>query len=82
MSLSDFRFLYLLNDTIVNLETKINNLFIGLNLRLESPLLNARLRKSYLVNTGFISYSFGLAVNYLTYPVLNLGIVPLRLYGF
>lgn len=41
---SDFRFYYLLNSTVVNLETFGNVLFLGTNLRLEAPLLNSRLR--------------------------------------
>jgi hypothetical protein len=36
----DFRFLYLLNSTIVFLEIADFVIFIGLNLRLEAPLLN------------------------------------------
>ena len=63
-----------MNDTLVNIENKNNILFVGTNLRLESPLVNARIRKSYLNNTSFNAYSFGLSINYLTYPVLNLGI--------
>ena len=70
----DFRFFFELNDTLVNIENKNNILFVGTNLRLESPLINARIRKSYLNNSSFNAYSFGLSINYLTYPVLNIGI--------
>jgi hypothetical protein len=40
---------------------------------MELPLLNLRLRKNYLENRNMISYSFGLSLNYLTFPVQNLG---------
>jgi hypothetical protein len=66
----DFRFLYLLNSTIVSLEIADFVIFIGLNLRLEAPLINSRLRKNYK-NSKF--FSFGLCVNYLTFLVKNLG---------
>lgn len=72
-SLNDFRFLYQLNSTLIGLESCNNYLFLGTNLRLESPLLNSRIRKSYLTNFSFSAYSIGLSVNYLTYPVCNLG---------
>lgn len=68
----DFRFLFLLNNTIVALESLVLGLFLGVSLRLELPLLVSRLRKSFL-NFGAKFYSFGLAVDYLTFPVLNLG---------
>lgn len=71
----DFRYYFELNDTLSNIENKSNILFVGTNLRLESPLINARIRKSYLNNLSFNAYSFGLSINYLTYPVINLGIV-------
>jgi len=71
---TDFRFLYLLNTTLVDLETTAIVLLIGTNLRLELPLINARVRKNFLnINKTFIIYSFGLAVDYLTIPVKNFG---------
>lgn len=73
-SLFDFRFSFLLNSTITYLERINNFLFIGTNLRLEAPIINARIRKAYLSSNDFKAYSLGLAINYLTYPVLNLGI--------
>lgn len=72
-SLFDFRFSFLLNSTITYLERINNFLFIGTNLRLEAPIINARIRKAYLSSNDFKAYSLGLAINYLTYPVLNLG---------
>lgn len=65
--------MYLINDTLLNLEQKSQFLFLGSNLRMEAPLLNARLRKSYLNNFDFKAYSIGLALNHLTYPVFNFG---------
>lgn len=41
-----------------------------------------RLRKSFLYNLNFRASSIGLSLNYLTYPVLNLGIVCLFLLNF
>jgi hypothetical protein len=40
---------------------------------MELPLLNLRLRKNFLENRNMISYSFGLSLNYLTFPVQSLG---------
>jgi hypothetical protein len=40
---------------------------------MEVPLLNLRLRKNYLENKNMISYSLGLSLNYLTFPVKNIG---------
>ena len=57
---------------MISLEVLNHVLFIGTKLRLESPLMNVRLRKSFLNNnTKF--YSLGFAINYLTFPVINLG---------
>jgi NADH-quinone oxidoreductase chain G len=70
--LFDFRFLYLLNSTIIGLENIYLCFFLGLNLRVESPLLNARLRKSYLSQgCSLLCFSFGLSVDYLSFPVIN-----------
>jgi len=46
---------------------------VSTNLRLEVPLLNSSLRKNYLNNIKFKAYSIGFALDYLTYPVINLG---------
>lgn len=62
-----------MNNTLFNLEQKTQFLFLGTNLRMEAPLLNARLRKSYLNNFDFKAYSIGLSLNHLTFPVLNFG---------
>lgn len=35
--------------------------------------MNARLRKNYLTKIDFQAFSIGLGLNYLTFPVLNLG---------
>ena len=71
---SDFRSFYFLGATLSQLEISSFFLFIALNLRLESPLLNSRLRKNYLNNLNITHYySIGLALNYLTFPVINLG---------
>lgn len=69
----DYRFSYQLNKTLLLLESIKNILFIALNIRLEAPLINSRFRKNYLNNLGFKAYSFGLSLNNLAYPVVNLG---------
>lgn len=56
-------------DTLVNLELKFNYLFIGFNPRLELPLLNWRIKKSYLKLLKFNAFSIGLSLNYTTYPI-------------
>jgi len=72
--ITDFRFSYLLNTTVVSLEQASIVLLIGTNLRVEMPLLNSRLRKNYLLtNKQLPVYSLGLAIDHLTYPVINLG---------
>lgn len=71
--LFDFRIFYSLNKTLIELENLNNFFFLGTNLRMELPLLNLRLRKNYLENKNMISYSFGLSLNYLTFPVQSLG---------
>lgn len=71
---ADFRFNYLLNQTLINLENLDNVLFVGTNPRLEVPLLNSRLRKNYINNFDFKAFSIGLGVNHLTFPVIHLGI--------
>jgi len=71
---SDLRISYLLNTTIISLENSFVILLFGTNLRIEVPLLNSRLRKNYLsTNKQLIVYSIGLAIDYLTFPVRNLG---------
>lgn len=75
MGSSDFRFMFQLNSTLAELEFFYNILFIGSNPRLEVPLLNSRLRKNFVNNADFAAYSIGLALNYSTYPIFNLGIV-------
>lgn len=69
----DFRYFYQLNINISSLKNLTKILFLGSNLRLESPILNYKLRKSFLKNYTFKAYSIGISNNYLTYPVVNLG---------
>jgi len=42
---------------------------------LESPLLNIRVKKNYNLNKNneLFLYSYGLSLNYSTYPIKNLG---------
>src|SRR5690606_36673223 len=71
--LFDFRFFFLLNNTLSYLEHISVFVLIGTNLRLEVPLLNSRIRKNYLGNDLMAIFSLGLAVDYLTIPVVNFG---------
>jgi NADH dehydrogenase/NADH:ubiquinone oxidoreductase subunit G len=77
----DFRCLFFLNKTLLDLENLYTIILFGSNLRMELPLLNSRLRKNYLYNNLNI-YSFGLSLNYLTFPVKNLGIALNLLLNF
>ena len=73
---TDFRFYYLLNNSVVSLNFSSLNFFWGINLRLEAPLLNSRIRKSLFWNSTDLFYgnfSLGFAFNYSTFPVINLG---------
>jgi NADH dehydrogenase/NADH:ubiquinone oxidoreductase subunit G len=69
-NLTDYSAIYFANVRIKELERYA--LFVSLNsyLRLEVPLLNSRIRKSYnyhMSNFNFVAAGIGL--NYLTYPV-------------
>lgn len=59
-----------MSDTLISLEFYFNYLFIGFNPRLEVPLLNLRIRKSYLKALKFNAFSLGLSFNYTTFPVI------------
>lgn len=78
----DLRYTYLLNNTIKNLSNITELFLIGSNPRLELPLLNSYIRKSYLNNLNFKIYSLGIGLNYLTYPILNIGSSIKNFYKF
>jgi len=78
----DFRFFYLLNSSLEKIELLVQILFIGNNIRLEAPLINARFRKAFLLNNEFQAYSLGLSVSFLSYPVYNLGNSVFSLFSF
>lgn len=59
-----------MSDTLINLELNFNFLFVGFNPRLELPLLNWRIKKSYLKLLKFNAYSIGLSLNYTTFPII------------
>lgn len=70
----DFRFFFLLNDFIVSLENFFFCFFLGVDLRLEHPLLFSRLKKSFIKNYDFFFLiSFGFCSDYLLFPVFFLG---------
>jgi NADH dehydrogenase (ubiquinone) Fe-S protein 1 len=68
---TDFRSSYLLNLSLDIIEKVDFCVLVGLNVRLELPLLNLRLRKSFLSNNGLI-ISFGFVTN-LTYHCFQQG---------
>jgi NADH-quinone oxidoreductase subunit G len=62
---------YLFNTSIVGVESADALLLIGTNLRWEAPVLNARVRKTWLLGNLKVA-NVGVAYD-LTYPVLQLG---------
>ena len=71
----DLKEFFCLNILIEDIELIKFFLFISCDLRLESPLLNIRIKKNYNINKNneLFLYSFGLSLNYSTYPVKNIG---------
>lgn len=72
---------YLLNISIGDLEYKVSDfIFFGFVPRIENPLLNSRLRKSYLnYNTKY--YSVG-SIVYGSFPVNSLGLKLIHYFVF
>ena len=66
---ADFRENFLMNNSLVGIEENTNFIFFCLNTRLESPILNARLRKLYLLNDNIKFYGFGINNSYLNLPI-------------
>jgi NADH-quinone oxidoreductase subunit G len=72
----DNRSSYIFNTTIQGIEKADLCLLIGTNPRKEAPMINARIRKTYLKNDLPV-YTIGIDENYdLTYPIKNLGNDP------
>ena len=71
----DFKFFFLLNNSLESLETLFFYLFLGCDLRLENPLLNIRIKKNYNINKNseLFLFSYGLSINNMNYPIKNLG---------
>jgi len=82
ISKCDFRYMYLLNNTIRSLNNILDLLVIGSNIRLEAPLLNSIFRKNYLNFSNFKVYLIGLGLNYYNYPVINIGSSLISLYKY
>lgn len=80
----DFNYLYIINNSLQALEFVNFFLFISCNMRLESPLLNVRLKKNFNVNKNndLFFFSYGISLNYITYPVKNLGNSILKFFLF
>jgi len=66
---TDFRGNFLLNNLLINLDNNLVFTFFCLNTRLESPILNSRLRKLYLLNDSLKFYGFGVNNSYLNLPI-------------
>ena len=75
---------FCLNILIEYLELIKFYLFIGCDLRLEAPLLNIRIKKNFNINKNneLFLYSFGLSLNYATYPIKNIGNTILKFLKF
>jgi len=70
----DFRWYFLFSQSLQSFEIYKIFLLIGTNLRLEAPLINSRLRKSYLNdNINFKIYSIGFSDYLSGYPIISLG---------
>lgn len=73
----DYRFSFLLAGTLVDLERVSLCFFLGVNLRMESPLLHSRLRKSFLSGEHpFLCFSFCCSLEPTSFPIFNLGSSP------
>jgi len=70
---ADFRSNYLMNSMLVNLDSNTYFVFFCLNTRLESPILNSRLRKLSLLNDNIKFYGFGINSSYLNLPIMLYG---------
>lgn len=68
--INDISTFFLMSDTLFFLENSFNFLFIGFNPRLEVPLLNWRVKKSFLKALKFNAFSLGLSLNYTTFPII------------
>lgn len=71
--LPDFRFSYLLNYSLININKISSILLIASNPRVEAPLYNTYLRKSFLINSNLKIYSIFGSTDFLSYPVISLG---------
>jgi hypothetical protein len=71
----DFSYFFILNNALEKLELINFILFIDCDMRLESPLLNIRLKKNYNINKNneLFFFSYGISINHSTYPIKNLG---------
>ena len=82
--ISDFKFFFLLNNSLESLETLFFYLFLGCDLRLENPLLNIRIKKNYNINKNseLFLFSYGLSLNNMNYPIKNLGNTIVKFLNF
>ena len=65
---------YLFNSTIAGIDKADFILLLGVNPRIDAPILNARIRKRYIAGNLTVA-NLG-ASNNLTYPVTELGVSP------
>jgi hypothetical protein len=70
----DFRINYLINQLVNIFENLKIIMFVGINIRLELPLMNAKLRKLMLIYGKRIKlYNIGLSNSYNNIPLFNVG---------
>jgi NADH-quinone oxidoreductase subunit G len=69
----DYRFYFILTSMLKHLEKIGICFFFGLNLRTEAPLLNSRVRKSFLSSNNFLCFLLGPSLDYLSFPFFSLG---------
>jgi hypothetical protein len=69
---------------LYDLESNNFYLFIACDLRLESPILNVRIRKNFNINknNSLFLFSYGLGLKHSTYPIKNIGNTVLKLFEF
>jgi hypothetical protein len=71
---NDFRSLYFMNSTIIMLENLNIIIFIGINIRIELPLINSRIRKAILMlNNKIKLFSVGFSNSYNNLPIKFFG---------
>jgi len=80
-SSASFKEDYTFNSYIQGIDTADFCLMVGIDIKSELPLLNARIRKRFVTNTGFKVFNIGTSLN-ATYPIKNAGLTIHDFYMF